>query len=873
MNILEPDIKYRYSIEDVLSNYRSAEEAFSAGDYISALKLCGSEQTRNSTEIAGCSYIMAGYTQKGSGVLSAIPNLSCRGQFYLAFAYWMDGEDEKATSIVDELLEGEISNIFYKKFSNILKNRTINILLFGHLNNNGVESLLSSLKDKNCKFNVYTVGYSKSDDIRIRHDMDIVQTIYSQLPKGEHPDFALIVSPYGIFHKNYEDLPIPKIIFMMDHDYFTYNYGGIIKNDIVVVTGSIEHFEVSNFFSLPCHVYYTYDMSASFHSEEVSNQTDQISSKLYDIAITGSTFADFQRQKSQLVYKLIHMPSEWKIRVIDGFMDKSKYFDLLKKTKLTFSSVRFIDLLQQRGIDALKNDCALLYPENSSWPLFFDEQKLPIRPYSLNFETLQSQLRSYLTELTEHKKQEATSSCTAFQSMFKQKSSYHDLRQLKYFSFLSLFNSNDTNEQQRKKSLQETTGANGFEDWTGSYFVDSLDSLKNYLHNISLKTEYHYIKLFNLYIYEGGNKNADNKSIEKRRIAFLYANQVGREGLKRFPFSLVLRFNVARFYFFTGIIDNALNEFLTIVHNISHLSYSELTADIFNFFFPKYVFTTKVDEEVFFPQLDYFSNIIIKRVNSKVSTSLQKAYVEPINIILSTCYYFIAKIYYDKEKLQKSLQHLEYSLDLYPSNYVAQNFIVQVLKKSSTTASSKDVVSEKILNYYLSAVRNFPSFIKKDTFAYAFQAAHNLGSVDIANQLLDSWFLFYKRVSSPYGMLTVSQTTITTILDFMHLYPNSLVHHFLNKTFLNISNDESDSFTLDEGEEQLIYPFFEIFLRYYTNKLDYDNVLILLTKLISTPNLSVERQMIHSYINLLIIRNIEPSKLKRIIELITLQEK
>lgn len=874
MDILEPDIKYRYSIEDVLSCYKTAEEAFIAGDYVSALRLCNLSQNRD-IEISGCAYIMAGHTKKGLEILSKIPTLSQRGYLYLAFAHWIEGSEEKSINILDGLINEDSSNIIYDKFKKILTKKNINILLFGHLTSNGVESLLSSTENKYCKFNLYTVGYSKDDDIRIRHDVDIVQTIYSYLPEEEHPDLALIISPYCIFHKNYGDLPIPKVIFMMDHDYFTYNYGGIIKNDIIVVASSMEHFEVSNFFSLPCHVYYTYDMSSAIHNEEregsaTTHYTNQetFSEKSYDIVITGSTFTDFQRQKSQLVFKLLNMPREWKIRVADGFMDKASYFNLLKKTKLTFSSVRFIDLLQQRGVDALNNSCMILYPENSSWPLFFDEKKSLINPYSLNFSTLQYQLENYLTKFTNHDKQEMgkASACSNFEFLFK-KAPYRELSQLKYFTFISLFKRDKTDEQKRKQFLQETTGVNGFEYWTRGYFNDSLLSLKNYLSSISPKTEYHYIKLFNLCVYEGGNKTngSDKTTKEERRIELLYAHQIGREGLKRFPSSLVLRFNVARFYYFTGMTQNALSEFLRITHNASNLTYFELTADIFNFFFPKNILSL-AEDDIYFPQLDYMDNVMVKYINPNVSNSLQKPYTEPKNIILSSCHYFLANIYRKQENLQKSLTHLHYALELYPDNYIAQNLMVETLIQTINQHNRKEVLS-KVLRYYVSAIRHYPAFIRQNTFAYAFQAAHFLEHTDTAVQLLDSWFLFYKRVIPANGELKFSKVTITTILKYAHSYPHSLIHRFLDKNFISLSaNDAESFFLLEEGEEQLIYPFFEHYLHHYANKQEFNKTTILIGKLICTPNLSIKRQIIHSCIHFLIAKNINSSELQEVIE-------
>ncbi|MCV6636799.1 hypothetical protein [Candidatus Albibeggiatoa sp. nov. NOAA] len=893
MNILEPNIKHRYSVEDVLSSYENAEAAFLAGNYVAALRLCDFEQDR---ELAGCAYIMAGYAKKGIEILEDISVLSDRGLFYFAFGYWVEDDKKRAINIIDGLCQTHPDNELYFKFKSLLAKQRINLLLFGHLQKGSVQLLFDSIKyAKETEFNVKTVGYSKAADIRIQHDSDILQVL-SLLPDDEYPDFALFISPYGIFHKNYQDLPIPKLIFLLDHDYFTYNYGGIIKNDIVVTTGPIEHFEITHFYSLPCHTYYSYDASSpkikdtTKKSEEESNKSlltpsnnvAQSSSvedshchttlptdpavnhlvhqtKKYDFVLTGSIFNDFQRQKGQLVFKLIHMPNEWKIRIEDGFLDIEQYFEFLMKSKYTFTTVRFIDILQQRAVDALKNSCMSLYPQEASCALFLEHNKM--KPYKEGFEELKQQLTSYLTDSIKH----SEAAVSDFKALFKEPPE-RELCQLKYFSFLSIFKHNDINEQQRKQSLQETTGANGFESWAGHHFTDSLLPLKNYLNNISAKTEYHYIKLFNLYVYESVNKKTeeDDKKIEDRQVQLLYAHQIGREGLKRFPSSLVLRFNVARFYYFTAMTKNALSEFLRITHSASNLVYFELTADIFNFFFPKR--TLSLEEEVYFPQLDYADNIIIKYMNPKMPTSLQKPYTEPKNIILSNCHYFIADIYLQQDNLQKSLNHLLHALELHPDNYIAQNLIVEVLIKTINQHNKKEVLA-KVLHYYVSAVRHYPAFIRKDTFAYALQAAHFLGHQDIAVQLLNSWFLLYKRVIPTNRKLIFSKVTVTTILKYTDFYPHSLIHHFFDKHFISISTHDKESvFLLEEGEEQLIYPFFEYYLSHYVKKQDFDKVIILLGKLIDTPNLSVKRQIIHSCIHFLIAKNVHSSELQAVIE-------
>lgn len=88
----------------------------------------------------------------------------------------------------------------------------------------------------------------------------------------------------------------------------------------------------------------------------------------------------------------------------------------------------------------------------------------------------------------------------------------------------------------------------------------------------------------------------------------------------------------------------------------------------------------------------------------------------------------------------------------------------------------------------------------------------------------------------------------------MHLYPNSFINQFIHKTFIDIGN-ETDYFVLDEGEEQLVYPFFEHYLHYYINRQEIDKAVLLLHKLINTPNLFIHRKIIHNFLHLLIEKN------------------
>jgi len=863
MNIFEPNIQYRYSVKDVLASFESAEAAFLAGNYIAALRLCDLEQD---VELSGCAYIMAGHVSKGIEILKALSGLSHRSQFYLAFAYWVEGNKNLAINIVEELIQTEPENAHYLKFKALLDKQCIHILLFGHLTEQTTKQLLKSVKQsKPAEFSIKTVGYSNYDDIYIEHDSDIQQVLTS-LPVDEYPDIALFISPYGIFHKNYQDLPIPKLIFMLDHDYFTHNYGGIIKNDIVVTTGPVEHFEINHFYSLPCHTFYNYDMSEELINEDVldtknSDQYEFNQTKKYDIVLTGSIFNNFQRQKGQLIFKIIHMPEEWKIKVVDGFLSVSQYYDMLKQSKFTFASVRFIDVLQQRSVDALNNGCIPLYSEQASCHLFIENDLM--KPHSENFLSLKQQLTDYLNEPSTFN----PIAVANLEHIFK-KPPARELHQLKYFSFVSIFKQNNPKELQRKQSLKETTGSIGFEMWTEKSFTSTMDSLKNHLHGVSQKTEYHYIKLFNLYVYEGGTQQARvGRTVEERRIELLHAHRIGRKGLKQFPMSLTLRFNLARFYFFTGMTDNALSEFLKIVHSAHQLTYFELTADIFHFFFPKKVFSTLNDEledTLFFPQLSYSDNVIIKYVNLHVRPDLQKPFFEPKNIILSSCHYFIAKIYYKEDDLQKSLKHLYHALDLYPDNYVVQHFLVQILTKLPVSLQHRKEIFTKIIHFYILALRHYPAFIQQETFVYAIQAAHNLGRKEIVDQLLNSWFLFYKRVFPTNGKLTFSTKTINVILKYAPHYPNSSIHLFLNKNFIDIDNKQS--FSLKSGEEQLIYPFFKRYLSFYVNRQDFDTVILLLHKLLSTPNMDFKNQTIHSSINFLITQNIQSPELDRLVE-------
>ena len=567
---LRPTITHRFSVSEVISSYPDAEAAFSDGNYVVAATLAPS-----GSALQGASQIMAGAFPEGLATLDALPEIPARFQIYRAFAQWALGDHEGALlTLTPRLTEAPAA-----AFATLLGSAQLDVLLFADPFQRSVEAFR-----KVPHFRVHTVGFDSGCDIRIRPDDDLTATVTAAL--GKTPDLAITLTCYASYHRDYGRLPCPKIGFMTDHDYFLYNRDAFAANDLLLVNGPVEHFEVRRLYPRPCHTYYTLDLDYQIPHGKGTPARE----KRFDIGLSGSSFVPYMREKAQFALSLMDLPDDLRVRIVQGFLPGDAYAKFIGESRLMPVAVRFSDVLNTRAIESIQQGCAAFHPAGNLWPALLG---LESHCHGYRYEALEDDTRLALAATPDDKPIDLA----AIDAILPP-SPEREARFLKYFAFLGCLQSTGGGTKPLPApasgatgillELQKRTGetATAFYEQQIAYFsrgTTAHDALKGLNAGIYLCRQLPFPDLV-------------------ARVADL-----GEEAVQRFPTHLALRFNLARFLYHHNQMDRAEQQFMAILEAGEEHVLAPETDDILNYHY----------HIEYFPFMTYQDQALLKLVGQR----------------------------------------------------------------------------------------------------------------------------------------------------------------------------------------------------------------------------------------------------------------
>lgn len=332
---------------ETLQKQSDQPDLFSAGNY-TTVAMTGSLDQWQTYAAMG----LIGKTQVGIEGLSRFSHLEAR--FYLAVAYWIDGDEAAAVRILERIPTPHAQNLLA-----LIRKPQIRILAQLPWTRKPPHDLLTAA-EKDKKFKVQNISFHQ-DDLSNEPYADIFKFYDPDIP----PDFYVCaMAEWHLIPPNLQQLPCPIIGQTADYDLHVQAvYPWLQIFDEMVVTDHAEWEDVRRLVSSP--------VSTFPKSFGVSDTLPPIppGPRPVDVFSSGTMTHPYNPDKASLLHQLFRMP-DIKSRCIEGFMIPGVYQQVLANTKVNFTYVRHPGSLPTRGLEALSMGCAVVVQKGSVLTLF-----------------------------------------------------------------------------------------------------------------------------------------------------------------------------------------------------------------------------------------------------------------------------------------------------------------------------------------------------------------------------------------------------------------------------------------------------------------------------------------------------------------------
>jgi hypothetical protein len=723
---IAPDYSFRFTTDDIRATYGSAEGAFADGDFLNAAQWAPAD-----SELKGCALILGGLLEQGLAILDHLTEMSDRGRMCQAFALWSLNREADARAALAAGDDAGASPAI-RKFQALLARKNVNVFITGSILSLFPEHYSASFIAPVYKYGAITVKYVASQLGENAYDYSPTESFSAfidGLAPDEQPDILFSLSPQWLLAKDFHKVRAPKVIWCHDSDAFQYrNVDNFALYDVAICNCSQEHFELSQgtpglfcAANMLLHPLATPFPEASQHRE-----------KHFDIIFTGSALAPFHSEKPRFLFKLAELGSNYTVRVIDGHMPEKDYFELISHAKFLPVVNRYAGSPSPRWRDALANGAFLLYPEGT----FYGE----IAPgcFSFRAETMVRDVGAHLEqfEAREDAAYDLAKVVPEVNSRFAihrqaREESYQRL--LKYALFMGLvwpFAREDRTSRQRR--LVWLTPAVDCGLFGTNHIRDQIAHIAGHIGPDDLSDEVDYNNAAHLHAQAVFTFHESNE-------AALWASRADRyfkEGLTRFPNSLLLLFNEAHWSFFKPDADvpAAERKFQDIIERFEDLTFDRHGADV------AFAYTLHELDAVF-PCYEY-ADVATSELVLEHTPVLRRQKVLPYStrdIILSACHGYVGWARLKRRDAAGGLASLKQGIELYPPGLpMLRLYFDTLLRLSAEAGKLTSALAADLADAFIAVVNINPSILLTHVYTIVPILADN-GERQAARDVLTAW--------------------------------------------------------------------------------------------------------------------------------------
>lgn len=493
-------------------------------------------------------YAALGLIGKSREAIRGLTNLtkSAEAHFYLGVAYWMDGDDEAAKSVLKKNpLE------YAKRLLDLIQKDRIEVL--------GQFPWQWETDDN--KFYLDNIGYGGKCLPNKPY-----ANIHDYYRKVAPPDFFVSqrCEQYDIPF-NVSELACPLFASIADYSVHLQTvYPWLSQFDQIAVSSPVEWLDLRGLSSTDV-ITYPKLYGISKQIEELSSAEREL-----DFFISGTMMSPFYPDKAEILHEVLAQ-SDINYRCIFGFSDD--YFEYLKKTKISFAYVQHHDGMPTRAMESLAHGSTVLVQKGSVFDLYTGE-KFGVVTYS-NKEELLAAMHRILANWHEYRKRAlygakyvrrefAISKVVSQYLRFftylaanprlknvERKKTFQSLVQKDFLFFKGFKNRSDARLERREKNNQKLTAVLERHPSPSIYIDLAKDDVLEYASAT----------------YAPATRMTQSPRFEPKK--FKQALEYYREGIEKFPTSLVLRFNYIRACMHLGVREDVSQSLRVAVETIN----------------------------------------------------------------------------------------------------------------------------------------------------------------------------------------------------------------------------------------------------------------------------------------------------------------
>lgn len=723
---LAPEYSFRFSAEDIREAYGSASNAFDRGDFLNVTQMAPAD-----SELRGCGLILGGLLEQGLALLDGLAQIGDRARLCKAFALWSLNRPADAELELTRIGGADFAAAA-EAFRTLIRRDDVIIFIPGAILSVFPEHYSKSFIAPVYTYGGITVKYVASQLPENAYDYDPTDSFsefVDALPDQERPDLIFSLSPQWLLARDFHKVGVPKVIWCHDSDAFQYrNVDNYALYDVAICNCSQEHFELSQgtpglycAANLLLHPLATPFPEASPHRE-----------KHVDIIFTGSALAPFHSEKPRFLFKLAELAPRYKVQVIEGHMPEQQYFEVLSHAKFLPIVNRYAGSPSPRWRDALSNGACLLFPEGS----FYDEIAPGCFPFRA--ETMTADIATHLDRCAAggNPDYDFATIVPAVNERFAihrepREASY--LRLLKYALFMGLIwpRTAPAPKPQRQRRLVWLTPAVD----CGIFGTDHIrEQMTRFCAGVGADD----------LLDEVGCNNAAHLHAqavfafhESRRAGYWAsrADHYFKEGLARFPNSLLLSFNDAHWSFFKPNADTrrAEEKFLGIIERYGELTFDPHGADV------AFAYTLHGTDEVF-PCYEY-TDVATSELVLKNTPQLARKHVPygTRDIILAACHGYVGWARLKSGRSESGIAWLKRGTGLYPHGLpMLRLYFDTLLRLAAQLPKLPPSLASDLAEAFIAVANVNPSILLTHVYTIVPILAEN-GERQAAREVLAGW--------------------------------------------------------------------------------------------------------------------------------------
>lgn len=787
MRTINPDNSFRFSMEYIRDSYDSLEQAFEQGDYNLVAEFAPS-----GSELEGMGMIMAGLPHLGIPILERLPQISALAGLILSFAYFYLDEEDKFHKKIAALLDQSKLGVAATELLELAQAKQINILEISHppVNPSQAENETSAHQAAERSYGIFKIRSAATQE---KHDYypshintDLAELI-ENIPAHEKPDIVYCQVPEWFTPRNLDKVNIPKISWQCDHDYKLFRaFDNYLYYDINICCTSQEQFELSQSLGTFCVSRLLCDpFGYSFPPpQEIDNNEKDIA-----ILATGNVFDRFHTEKARFLFSLTRLSKKYKILIHHGHLPYEEYLDVNKRVKISPIISRFCGNPSPRWRAALAKGSLVAYPKHSLFG------KVSPNCVSYTPEYLTVEIQDYLDGVLPTNEYAAMGSYSQIYAINDCPSEKRIERHYRYTLFLNILKKYVwqppvTPAIERKPTrrfvwLMRHVDSNR----DNSTIFEKVFEAARQLDEDSIESDIDCNNLAITYIQLGLQlfevlRNEDlieiiNEFYLKSDLIPLLHDmgfEIFKQGLERFPQSLLLKFNLAHSLLLSQkekyrkvSLDYIFELFREIVEQYDSLSFEPLGSDIG-------MISLHFDDPVF-PYYEYGGEVVKYAVRTgNPSLAANGAVIDPKRIILAVSYGYMALIKHISGDDSEALKYARKAMDIHDFNAIFYRFkmdiLIDLIKKSY---NYKNDLDRELIESFFLCVERWPLFIFEtvDKVAASFVREDR---IDELRAVMKDWYYFAKAMHDNTAKKFIHKNDVAKMLDFQDYLPQPILN-------------------------------------------------------------------------------------------------